>query len=629
MSCKCDKYNFYEIKYGFVEFLRESIFFFGIFAHMKKQQNKKLSKESLKRALRIFDYVLPYKLKFSLGLVFLFLSSATFMVFPGLLGRLIGGSEVEGSELDSFFNISNINQVALLLLAAFALQALFSFFRIYLFADVTERAIANIRKDVYTHLIKLPMTFFSSQRVGELNSRISNDIGQLQEMFMTTLAEMVRQIIIIVVGISLLFFYSIELTLVMLVSLPVMMLAAFFFGKFIRSLSKETQDQLAQAQIVVDETLQGVQSVKSYANEAFEIARYSSVVEMARLVAMRGAKWRGAFASFIIFGLFGAIVLVIWYGVKLRAAGEIGLDVFTSFLLYSVFVGGSIGGVADIFGRIQKAVGATENLFDLMEEHAELITTESQEITGFKGEVNFKDVGFSYPSRIDKTVLQGLNLRIKEGEKVAIVGTSGAGKSTIASLLLRFYEPSSGNILFDNKDAASYDLTALRNQMALVPQEVLLFGGSIQENIAYGKPSASNAEIADAAKKANAMEFISSFPEGFDTVVGDRGIQLSGGQRQRIAIARAILKDPRILILDEATSSLDSESEHLVQEALDKLMENRTSVIIAHRLSTIKKADKIVVLEHGRITESGTHNELLKLENGVYKKLSNFQIMEV
>ncbi|MDP4686186.1 MAG: ABC transporter transmembrane domain-containing protein, partial [Salibacteraceae bacterium] len=455
---------------------------------MEKDKGKKLSKAALKRSLRIFQYVMPYKFKFSLGLIFLFLSSATFMVFPGLLGRLIGGEEVKDSPIDAFFSLENINQVALLLLAAFGLQALFSFFRIYLFADVTERAIANIRKDVYAHLIKLPMTFFSAQRVGELNSRISNDIGQLQETFMTTLAELVRQIVIIVVGVSLLFFYSAELTFVMLVSLPVMMLAAFFFGKFIRGLSKKTQDELAQAQIVVDETLQGVQSVKSYANEFFEIARYATVVERARLVAMKGAKWRGAFASFIIFGLFGAIVLVIWYGVKLRNEGAIGLDVFTSFLLYSVFVGGSIGGVADIFGRVQKAVGATENLFDLMEETAEQINSEhANNDLNLKGDIEFKNVHFAYPSRKDKPVLTGLSLTIPAGERVAIVGSSGAGKSTLASLILRFYEPDAGEITFDNKNANSFELTSLRSQMALVPQEVLLFGGSIRENIAYGK----------------------------------------------------------------------------------------------------------------------------------------------
>lgn len=596
---------------------------------MSEEEKKvRVSKDALRRALRIFRYVWPYKAKFITGLVFLFLSAFTFMAFPGLIGRLIGGDDVEESPIDQFFNLENIDQVALLLLAAFSLQALFSFMRIYLFADVTERAIAALRQDTYSHLIKLPMSFFSKQRVGELNSRISNDISQLQETFMTTLAEMVRQVVIITVGVGLLFFFSVELTLVMLVSLPVMMLAAFFFGRFIRKLSKKTQNELARSQVVMDETMQGVQSVKAYANEFFEIKRYREATESVRQVAMKGAKWRGAFASFIIFGLFGSVVLVIWYGVRLKNAGEIGLDVLTSFILYSVFVGGSIGGVADIFGKVQKAIGATESLFDLMEEEREAVAeTQSRTLPGFLGHIELRDVSFAYPSRQDRQVLRGLSMDIGAGDKVALVGSSGAGKSTVAAMILRFYDPQSGTLLFDGKDAKEYNISDLRSQMALVPQEVLLFGGSIRENIAYGDPEATEEEIEAAAKKANALDFIVGFPEGFDTVVGERGVQLSGGQRQRVAIARAILKDPKILILDEATSSLDSESERLVQDALDKLMEGRTSIIIAHRLSTIRKADKILVLENGRVRESGTHEELMRVENGVYRNLSELQII--
>lgn len=588
----------------------------------------KVTKEGLKRALRIFKYVLPYKLKFSLGLFFLLMSSLTFMSFPGLTGRLMGGDDASDSAIDQFFNLQNIDQVALLLLAAFTLQAFFSFMRIFLFADVTERAIASIRQDTYGHLITLPMTFFSNHRVGELNSRISNDISQLQDTFMTTLAEMVRQVITIVVGISLLFFYSVELTIVMLISLPIMMLAAFFFGKFIRKLSKKTQSTLAEAQVVVDETLQAIQSVKSYANESHERNRYNLITEQARKVAMKGAKWRGAFASFIIFGLFGAIVLVIWYGVKLKNAGEIGMDELMSFILYSVFVGGSIGGVADIFGKVQKAIGSTESLFDLIDESPELTDEGDSSIRIQDGSIAFESVAFSYPSRMDKPVLKEVSFEVQAGQKIAVVGPSGAGKSTIAALLLRFYDPTEGGIRIGGNRADSYDLRVLRNSMALVPQEILLFGGSIKENISYGKPGATEEEIKLAAKKANALEFIDSFPEGFDTLVGERGIQLSGGQRQRVAIARAILKDPKILILDEATSSLDAESERIVQEALETLMEGRTSIIIAHRLSTIRKADKIVVLDYGMIREEGTHNELLQIENGAYRHLSELQLTE-
>jgi ABC-type multidrug transport system fused ATPase/permease subunit len=551
------------------------------------------------------------------------------MTFPGLLGRLIGGDEVDDSPIDAFFNLENINQVALLLLIAFLLQSVFSFFRIYLFADVTERAIAQLRMDTYHHLIRLPMNFFNRERVGELNSRISNDISMLQDTFMTTLAELVRQVIVIFGGVTLLFFYSVELTLVMLVSLPVMMIAAFFFGEFIRTLSKETQEKLAQSQIVVEETLTGIASVKAFANELYETNRYEGVVQHVRQVAMKGAKWRGAFASFIIFGLFGAVVLVIWYGVRLKNAGEIGLDVLTSFILYSVFVGGSIGGVADIFGRVQKAIGATENLFDIMDESPEPIAPARPIAIGLRGMIKFDHVAFAYASRPDKPVLYDISFDIQPGERVAFVGPSGAGKTTISALILRFYHANDGLISFDGKPASAYDLSALRNEMALVPQDVILFGGSIHENIAYGNPDASEHEIEEAARKANALDFIQSFPNGFDTVVGERGVQLSGGQRQRIAIARAILKDPRILILDEATSSLDAESERLVQGALDVLMEGRTSIVIAHRLSTIRKVDRIMVLDHGRIVEQGSHDQLIGLENGIYRNLSELQLLDL
>jgi ABC-type multidrug transport system fused ATPase/permease subunit len=596
---------------------------------MGEEKKKRVSKEALRRAVRIFRYVTPYKWTFSLGLVFLFLSVFTFMTFPSLLGRLLAGDEAEQSPIDAFFNLENINQVALLLMAAFALQSIFSFMRIYLFADVTERAIAQLRKDTYGHLIKLPMSFFNGERAGELSSRISNDISQLQDTFMTTLAELIRQAFMIVFGIALLFYYSIELTLVMLISLPVMMLLAFFFGKFIRTLSKASQSELAKSQVVVEETVTGIQSVKAFTNEFLEMLRYDKAVEEVRNLAMKGAKWRGAFASFIIFGLFGTIVLVIWYGVKLRNDGEIGLDVLTSFILYSVFIGASIGGVADVFGRLQKAIGATESLFDLMETTPEALTPqEAFEKLNLSGKIEFRGVKFSYPTRKEKPVIQGIDFTIAPGQKVAVVGPSGAGKTTISALLLRYYDLDEGQILFDGQSSELFSISALRNEMALVPQDIILFGGSIAENIAYGKPGASLDEIKQAAEKANALEFIESFPEGFDTLVGERGIQLSGGQRQRVAIARAILKDPKILILDEATSSLDSESERLVQDALEKLMRDRTSLIIAHRLSTIRKADNILVLDHGRVKEQGTHDQLMKIENGTYRNLTDLQLLD-
>jgi ABC-type multidrug transport system fused ATPase/permease subunit len=410
----------------------------------------------------------------------------------------------------------------------------------------------------------------------------------------------------------------------MLCTLPVMMVAAIIFGKFIKKLSKNTQEKIAESNVIVEESMSGRANVKSFANEYFEINRYQKVISEVKSIAMRGAKWRGGFASFIIFAMFGSIVLVIWYGTLLKASGEISMGDLFSFIMYSVFVGASFGGVAELYTSIQKAIGSTEHLMELLdEENEEVVVTDT--IIKLAGKVSFEEVDFHYPSRPDVEVLKKVSFEVKQGEQVAIVGPSGAGKSTITNLLLRFYHPQQGAILFDGKDANSLPLYDLRSNMALVPQEVLLFGGSIRENIMYGKPSATEDEVLMAAKQANATEFISTFPEGLDTLVGERGIQLSGGQRQRIAIARAILKNPAILILDEATSALDSVSEQLVQEALDNLMKGRTSFVIAHRLSTIKNADNILVIQDGSIVEKGTHNDLMNAKDGVYQNLSNIQ----
>ncbi|MFT6844103.1 MAG: ABC-type multidrug transport system fused ATPase/permease subunit [Flavobacteriales bacterium] len=588
-----------------------------------KTERIKLSKASVKKAMRIFSYLKPYRVKFSIGLLFLLGSSLTSMIFPGLMGKLVDATG-SGAPSGDFFNFENINQVAVVLLCVFAVQAVFSFFRIYLFADVTESMLASLRKDTYQHLIKLPMSFFNRKRVGELNSRIASDISILQETFTTTIAEFLRQILTITIGVALLTFYSYKLTLLMLCTLPVMMVAAIIFGKFIKKLSKNTQEKIAESNVIVEESMSGIANVKSFANEYFEINRYQKVISEVKSIAMRGAKWRGGFASFIIFAMFGSIVLVIWYGTLLKASGEISMGDLFSFIMYSVFVGASFGGVAELYTSIQKAIGSTEHLMELLdEENEEVVVTDT--IIKLAGKVSFEEVDFHYPSRPDVEVLKKVSFEVKQGEQVAIVGPSGAGKSTITNLLLRFYHPQQGAILFDGKDANSLPLYDLRSNMALVPQEVLLFGGSIRENIMYGKPSATEDEVLMAAKQANATEFISTFPEGLDTLVGERGIQLSGGQRQRIAIARAILKNPAILILDEATSALDSVSEQLVQEALDNLMKGRTSFVIAHRLSTIKNADNILVIQDGSIVEKGTHNDLMNAKDGVYQNLSNIQ----
>jgi ABC transporter fused permease/ATP-binding protein len=578
----------------------------------------KLTRASLSNAIKIFKFLKPYRWKFLLGLLFLFLTSLTALAFPLLMGKLIDAAD------DTF---QNINTYGLILLIVFSLQAIFSFFRVVLFVTVTENMLASLRRAVYSHLITLPMAFFSTRRVGELNSRLAADITQLQDTFTTTLAEFLRQFLLIIGGIIFLSFTSGKLTLIMLSIVPVLAILAVIFGRYIRKISRHVQDTTADANTIVEETLQGIANVKAFANEFFEISRYSNKTEEIVKIAVKGGKARGAFASFVIFCLFGAIVFVIWYGVKMVNQGDLTMGTMFQFVLYSIFVGASIGGIAELYAQIQKAVGATERIFEILDEPGENITVTEHAIPSklAKGEVEFSNVAFSYPSRKDVQVLKSVNFKAKAGETIAIVGPSGAGKSTIASLLLRFYDVSGGRVILDGKDLKDYPLTELRSQMAIVPQEVLLFGGSILENIAYGKTNASMEEIIEAAKKANAHSFIERFPEGYNTLVGERGIQLSGGQRQRIAIARAVLKNPSILILDEATSSLDSESEKLVQDALEKLMEGRTSFVIAHRLSTIVSADKILVIDQGEVVEEGTHEELMNRE-GIYRNLSKIQM---
>tara|TARA_B100000886_G_C20404632_1_gene484157 strand:- start:286 stop:1854 length:1569 start_codon:yes stop_codon:yes gene_type:complete len=519
--------------------------------------------------------------------------------------------------------VNNINQIAIALLVLFALQAIFSYFRIVLFVNVTEKTLAIIRQETYAHLIKLPMNFFSKRRVGELNSRIASDISLLQETFTTDLAEFLRQVLIIIGGIVFLSLTSVELTLFMLAIIPAMMLAAVFFGRYIKQFSKQVQEKVAESNTIIEETLQGISNVKAFTNEFFEIKRYTKKTNEVMQIAKKGGRYRGAFASFIIFCLFGSIVAVIWYGVLMINSNELSIGELFTFILYSVFIGASVGGLADIYAKLQKAIGATEHLMDILEEEEEKIhpTFSSDAVEGY---IKFHNLSFTYPSRPDLKVLNNLNFEIEHGQNIALVGPSGAGKTTLASILFGFYKIEEGQISIDRKNIEEYDLHFLRKQIAVVPQDILLFGGSIKENIAYGKLDASEEEIKEAAKKANALNFINDFPEKMETLVGERGIQLSGGQRQRIAIARAILKNPSILILDEATSALDSESEKLIQEAMDELMKGRTSIVIAHRLSTIKNADRILVLENGQIIDQGTHQELQKNE-GLYKQLSDLQ----
>ena len=583
---------------------------------------KKITLSGLRNAFKLYSYIRPYRVTYILGLFFLFGSSVTNLAFPKLLGDLVNsGNEGNLGE--------EVNRIALLLAGILVIQAVFSYFRTILFVKVTERSLADLRQDTYNHLVRLPVKFFEKRRVGELNSRISSDISLLQETMTSTLAEFVRQIIIIVGGIALLVYTSFELTIFMLAILPGVVVLAVFFGRFIRSFSKKAQREVADSNTIVEETLQGIQSVKAYTNEFFEMKRYRKrTLEIAR-IGIKGGRYRGAFSSFLILGLFGALVAVIWRGALLLANGEIDAGQLFSFVLYSGFIGGTIGGLASVFTRIQRFLGATEDLFEIFGEEIEDVTEEApgdrQHQLG--GHITFDNLSFEYPSRPDEMVLHDISIDIQANQVVALVGASGAGKTTITSLLLKLHDPTGGRILFDGMDSKSIPLSGLRGQIALVPQDIFLFGGSIRENISYGDPGAPEERIIEAARQANAWEFIERFPDKLDTIVGERGTQLSGGQRQRVAIARALLKDPRILILDEATSSLDSESEKLVQGALQNLMTGRTSIVIAHRLSTIRNADQIFVLDGGRIVESGTHEILMRIQGGKYRNLSDLQFM--
>jgi len=411
----------------------------------------------------------------------------------------------------------------------------------------------------------------------------------------------------------------------MLMTFPVLVILALIFGKNIRKLSKQTQDKLAEANVVVEESLQSISVVKAFTNELFEIARYTTTLKEVVSVAIRTARFRGLFISFVIFALLGGIVAVGWFGATLVQANEITVGELFSFVIYMSFIGGSIAGLGDIYAQLQRAIGASERVFEILHEKDE---RESTGLTVAKlcGEIEFENVSFSYPTREDFTVLKQLNFRIEQGEKVALVGPSGSGKSTIINLLMRFYPVEFGDVKVDGTSVKEFNLTSYRSNIGIVPQEIILFGGTIMENITYGRPGATIGEIKEAARKANALEFIESFPDKFDTVVGERGVKLSGGQRQRIAIARAILKDPAILVLDEATSSLDAQSEKLVQDALERLMEGRTSIIIAHRLSTIKKVDRIFVIKEGGLAEVGSHQELTQRHNGIYSNLLELQL---
>ena len=585
---------------------------------LSEEEKRKLDRAGLRHLTGIFRFMLPHKGIFIVGLFSLALSSLILLAFPRLAGELLDVASGQGT----YFN--SIDQVAIALLVILFIQGIFSFIRVYTFSIVSERGMADVREAVYRKVVWLPMSFFDSRRVGEVMSRLTSDVATLQDTFSFILAEMLRQVLTLVFGIAIIFYLAPTLTAFMLITIPILVLTALVFGKYIRKLSRKTQDKLADANVVVEESLHSIAIVKAFTNEVFELNRYTRAIGEVVQVAIQSSRYRGLFISFIIFALFGGIVAVGWFGASLVQSGELKVGELFSFIFYTSFIGFSIAGLGDIYTQLQRSIGASERVQEIL-----ALVDESDNVKDeykFTGNIEYAAVSFSYPTRKDYPVLKGLNFSIQPGEKVALVGKSGSGKSTIINLLLRLYSVNHGVILVDGRPIDQYGLTAYRKNIGIVPQEVILFGGTIAENIRYGKPDASDKEIRDAAAQANALEFIESFPEGFQTIVGDRGVKLSGGQRQRIAIARAILKDPAILILDEATSSLDAQSEFLVQEALEKLMAGRTSIIIAHRLSTIKKVDRIFVIDEGTLAETGSHVELSGMNNGIYNNLLQLQL---
>mgnify|MGYP000344535697 CR=1 FL=1 len=580
----------------------------------------KLSRESIANAMYVFGYIKPYKWYFIGGMVLLFLGSLMFMLFPLLAGELIDIAQGQATtEL-------GLKEGAIILVVLFVLQGLFSYLRVIAFAQVSERGLAGLRKDLFDKLLTLPIHFFEGNKSGEVISRVTGDVEKLYSAFSVALAEFLRQIIILITGITLLMVTTPRLAWIMLLTFPVIVIGAMFFGRFIRKLSKERQDVLAESNNVISDSLQAMTIIKAFTNEWKESLRFSDKMSDVVSVSLRFAHGKAIFSAFIVTVLFGGVFLIIWQGALMIQNGDMTAGGLVSFVAYTAIIGGAIAGLGTFYTELLGALGATERVREILHDDSELDIARVKPLREKYGnaDLELSNLSFSYPSRPDITVLKDISLSIKSGETVALVGPSGAGKSTIVQLLLRLYSKYEGEIKINNTEISNIDMLEYRSLFAFVPQEVILFSGTIAENIHYGRLDATDNEIVQAAEQAYAMEFIERFPEGLQTIIGERGVRLSGGQRQRLAIARALLNDPLLLILDEATSNLDSESEGFVQDALRNLMKGRTSIVIAHRLSTIQNADRIFVLNEGEIIENGTHTDLLK-NSGLYSHLIALQ----
>jgi len=586
-----------------------------------KDEAKDTARGSPKDLLRLLAYARPYRSRLAIALLSLVVAGVLGLAFPQVVRLLINAAFVERDS-------AKLNRLALLLVGVFATQAGFSFLRTYLLSYTGERIVADVRTQVYDHLTSLPVSFFANRRVGELTSRLASDVSVVQTVTTGSITELLRSSLLLIGGVAIIFVTNFRLSLLMLAIVPVVIVSAHLYGRYVRKLSTKVQDRLAEANSVLEETLSAIRIVQSFVREPYERARYRDRIQDSLQLAVKRAVASGGFIAFIILVVYSGIAVVLWFGSRMVISGKMTAGDLIAFVLYTFFVGGAVGGMTELYGQFNQAIGATRRVFELLDTQAEIKDPENPEqLMNVRGSVRLTDVHFTYPDERAMPVLNGISVEARPGEIIALVGPSGAGKSTLVALIPRFYDVSSGSILIDGHDIRSLRLSDLRSAVGMVPQETTLFGGPIRENIAYGKLNASDEEIHAVARAAHAHEFIAEFPDGYETIVGERGVKLSGGQRQRIAIARALLKDPAILILDEATSSLDSESERLVQDALETLMQGRTTFVIAHRLSTVRRADRIVVLDQGRIVEEGTHEQLLS-NGGLYKRLHEIQFRD-